>query len=187
MFSPEDKERYRKSLIPMNLEALEAERKTCYQESREYSNIWTTVLAIRDYRQDNKEHINKLVERFLDVTGRGNWISHKFKTCKKTEILGNLKVILVSMLNKNTERVMLIEEEIKNKKSKINPMQNVLNAIHNDEAELIGTGEWVKDSAYQVYKYEGKFYSIIVADSMSWWLMDETLEEINESEVEKYV
>ena len=33
-----------------------------------------------------------------------------------------------------------------------------------DKAKFIGEGEWVKDSAYQVYELDGKYYSVIVID-----------------------
>jgi len=66
-------------------------------------------------------------------------------------------------------------------------MPEVLEAIRNDKAKFIGQGDWVKDSAYQVYKYNGKFYSIVVYDSMNCWLMDDSIEEIQENEVVKYI
>jgi hypothetical protein len=66
-------------------------------------------------------------------------------------------------------------------------MEEILKKINNNEAEFIGEGPWEKDSAYQVYKVDGKYYSIVVYDSMSKWLMDETLEEIKEDEIDKYI
>lgn len=66
-------------------------------------------------------------------------------------------------------------------------MKEILTKIYNGQAELIGEGEWVKDSAYQVYKVDGKFYSIIIYDWDSRWLMDDTLEEIKEEEIDQYI
>lgn len=63
----------------------------------------------------------------------------------------------------------------------------IMSAIRNGSAEFIGEGDWVKDSAYQVYKVDGKFYSIIVYDIQSKWLMDESLEEIKEEEINKII
>ena len=44
------------------------------------------------------------------------------------------------------------------------------------KAKFIGEGEWEKNSAYQVYELDGKFYSVIVSDQMSKWIVDETIE-----------
>jgi len=66
-------------------------------------------------------------------------------------------------------------------------MEEVLEAIRDDRSRLVGEGEWVKDSCYQVHEVDGKFYTIIVAGQVDMWLMDETLEEIKEEDIEKYV
>lgn len=66
-------------------------------------------------------------------------------------------------------------------------MKEILDKIYSDEAEMVGEGPWVKDSAYRVYKVDDKFYAIIVYDSMSYYLMDETLEEIKEEQIENYI
>jgi len=66
-------------------------------------------------------------------------------------------------------------------------MKEILRKIYNDEAELIGEGKWVKDGAYQVYKVDGKFYSIILCGWQNKELMDDTLEEIKEEEIEQYI
>ena len=66
-------------------------------------------------------------------------------------------------------------------------LKEILKKIQNDKAEFIGEGEWHKDSAYHVYKVDGKFYAISVYDSQSVWLVDESLEEIKESEINKYI
>jgi len=34
--------------------------------------------------------------------------------------------------------------------------------VNLDNATFIGEGQWVKDSAYQVYELDGKYYSVIV-------------------------
>jgi hypothetical protein len=66
-------------------------------------------------------------------------------------------------------------------------MKDILDAISNDRSRLVGQGEWTKDSCYQVHEVEGKFYAIIVCEQDSMWLMDETLEEIKEEDIEKYI
>ena len=66
-------------------------------------------------------------------------------------------------------------------------MEKVLNIISDGKSELIGRGEWEKNSCYEVHKVDGKFYSIIVEGMNDRWLMDESLLEIKESEIEQYV
>jgi hypothetical protein len=68
-----------------------------------------------------------------------------------------------------------------------NQLYPVLEAIRKSKAELIGKGPWIKNAAYQVFKFEGKFYAIIVSDQMDMWLEDDTLTEIKEEEISKYV
>lgn len=66
-------------------------------------------------------------------------------------------------------------------------LKNVLKEIQDNKAELIGESNWYKDSAYQAYKVDDKFYVICVYDSSSVWLMDGTLQEIKESEINDYI
>jgi hypothetical protein len=66
-------------------------------------------------------------------------------------------------------------------------MEKVLDAISNDKSKLIGQGQWEKDSCYQVHEVEGKFYAIIVAEQSNMWLIKDTLEEIKEEDIVKYI
>lgn len=66
-------------------------------------------------------------------------------------------------------------------------MKEILNAIQNNETELLGEGEWIKNSVYHVHKYNDKFYAVIVYDQMNKELMEDTLIEIKESEISDYI
>ena len=66
-------------------------------------------------------------------------------------------------------------------------MVNIVEEISNDRSRLVGRGEWVKDSCYEVHEVNGRFYSIIVAGQRDMWLMDDTLEEIGEEDIVKYI
>jgi len=55
------------------------------------------------------------------------------------------------------------------------------------QAEIIGVGQWEKDSQYQVVKYENRYYAFIVYDRQSCWVMDESIEEITEDQISQYV
>jgi hypothetical protein len=66
-------------------------------------------------------------------------------------------------------------------------MKKVLKAISNDKSRFVGRGKREKDSCYEVHEVEGKFYSIIVYGRMNVWLMDDSLKEIKEEDIEKYV
>ena len=56
-----------------------------------------------------------------------------------------------------------------------------------DNAKFIGEGEWVKDSAYQVYELNGKYYSVIVVNSMNREFIVNTIAEIKFGDIEKYI
>ena len=66
-------------------------------------------------------------------------------------------------------------------------MKNIVEEISNDRSRFVGEGEWVKDSCYQVHEVDGKFYSIIVYDRMNMWLVEGSLKEIKEEEIEYYI
>jgi hypothetical protein len=56
-----------------------------------------------------------------------------------------------------------------------------------DSAKLIGEGEWVKDSAYQVYELDGKYYSVIVIGQSNKEIMDGSITEIAKENISKYI
>jgi hypothetical protein len=59
--------------------------------------------------------------------------------------------------------------------------------INLDNAKLIGEGEWVKDSAYQVYELDGKYYSVIVIGQSNKEIMDGSIIEIPKENISKYI
>lgn len=59
--------------------------------------------------------------------------------------------------------------------------------INLNAAKFIGEGEWVKDSAYQVYELNGKYYSVIVVGSMNKELMEDTITEIRFEDIKRYI
>jgi hypothetical protein len=56
-----------------------------------------------------------------------------------------------------------------------------------DSAKLISEGEWVKDSAYQVYELDGKYYSVIVIGQSNKEIMDNSITEIAKENISKYI
>jgi len=56
-----------------------------------------------------------------------------------------------------------------------------------DSAKLIGEGEWVKGSAYQVYELDGKYYSVIVIGQSNKEIMDGSITEIPKENIGKYI
>jgi hypothetical protein len=56
-----------------------------------------------------------------------------------------------------------------------------------DKAIFIGEGEWVKDSAYQVYELDGKYYSVIVIGHTNKEIMDDSIIEIAKEDISKLV
>ena len=59
--------------------------------------------------------------------------------------------------------------------------------VNLDNAKLIGGGEWVKDSAYQVYKLDEKFYAVVVVGHSNKEILDDMIIEIKEEDISKYI
>ena len=59
--------------------------------------------------------------------------------------------------------------------------------VNLDDAKFIGESEWVKDAAYQVYELDGKYYSVVVVNSMNKELMEHTIIEIKFEDIKKYI
>lgn len=53
-------------------------------------------------------------------------------------------------------------------------------------AKLLGTGEFVKGAAYQVYELDGKYYSVIV-NEMGNEFNEDTITEIKFEEIKHYI
>lgn len=58
--------------------------------------------------------------------------------------------------------------------------------INLKNAKLIGTGEFVKGSAYQVYELNGRYYSVIVNGLNNEWDED-TITEIEFEDIHFYI
>jgi hypothetical protein len=59
--------------------------------------------------------------------------------------------------------------------------------INIDNANFIGEGEWIKDSAYQVYELNGKYYAVIVVGQMNKEIFEDSLVEIKKEDITKYI
>ena len=59
--------------------------------------------------------------------------------------------------------------------------------INLNDAKFIGEGKWIKDSAYQVYEMDNKYYSVIVVNSMNKELLEDTITEIKFDDIKKYI
>jgi len=149
-----------------------------------YGQILSELESIKEYK-GNKLVIDELSARLLELTGKGNWVSHGIKTKKKSELLR----YLIDIANRFIYSSVSVLDEVKLQKGlakSLDPSQYVIKEIHDDRAELIGEGEWFKDSAFRVYKVDNKFYTIVVMDQMDLWL-DDKVNEIEESEIKNYI
>lgn len=66
-------------------------------------------------------------------------------------------------------------------------MNDKIKQINLDKAKFIGEGEWVKDSAYQVYELDGKYYSVIVIGHTNKEIMDDSITEIKFEDINFYI
>jgi hypothetical protein len=59
--------------------------------------------------------------------------------------------------------------------------------INKDNAKLIGTGKWIKNSAYMIYELDEKYYSVLVTDQWNREIEDWSITEIKFEDIEKYI
>ena len=59
--------------------------------------------------------------------------------------------------------------------------------INLDTAKLIGTGKWIKNSAYMIYELDEKYYSVLVTDQWNREIEDWSITEIKFEDIEKYI
>lgn len=59
--------------------------------------------------------------------------------------------------------------------------------IYLDKAKFIGEGEWVKDTAYQVYELDGRYYAVIVVGHSNKEVIDDMTVEINKEDISDYI
>jgi hypothetical protein len=60
--------------------------------------------------------------------------------------------------------------------------------VNLDNATFVGEGEWVKDSAYQVYELDGKYYAVIVVGHSSKEILQVGCGlEIKKEDINKYI
>ena len=55
------------------------------------------------------------------------------------------------------------------------------------KAQFIGEGEWIKDSAYQVYEFNGKYFSLIVIGHSNREILEDSITEINKEDIDSYI
>lgn len=171
----------------MELDKLVTKIKDLSEKVKELLKIREESNTIDNYFS-NKILVGELVDRLLKISGTGNYVSYYLLHSRKRDLIDNIRKFAIRLADENLEKISKLEIELNLITKKMNdPKKIVLDKIRKDEAELVGEGPWVKDSAYRVYKVDEKFYSIIVYDSSSLWLMDESLEEISESQIENYI
>ena len=59
--------------------------------------------------------------------------------------------------------------------------------INLDNATFLGEGKWVKDSAYQVYELDGKYYAVIVVGHSNREILDDSIVEIEKQNINKFI
>ena len=162
-------------------------------ESRERINFFKESLeklsSIESY-SDDKDLVNSISQKLIQLFD-GSWVSWHIKNTLKRDLVEYLKTKLIpTLLTREEDKLeiylrefgkMAIEEVKKER------LKDVLEKIRNGEGKLVGEGHWVKDAAYQVYKVDEKYFTIIVYDHDSHWLMDSTLKQITKDEIKNYI
>lgn len=155
------------------------------------NEIKIRIGMITSYDKDTKKEVNEIKSDLIKVIGTGDWRGHLLEHCKKSELVANIEKVVNRTIEANMEKLIKLEEQEKEKEvaeaKKNTPSAKALAAIHDNTAAFVGEGEWIKDSCYHVYKVNNKIYAVIVYDKMSKWVMDESIKEIQESEINQYI
>lgn len=150
--------------------------------------IKTRIKQYEVYTQKNKAEILQIKNDLLDICGRGFWVEHALEKSKKSELIHKIDLFADRLICEKVLDGLKLDAKITRIQAELaNPINIALKKIHNDEAELIGEGPWVKDSAYRVYKVDGKYFTIIVYNQMNLDLMDDSIKEIKEEEIIQYI
>ena len=78
------------------------------------------------------------------------------------------------------------KKELKELIEKHKTMSNNKTMVNLQNAKLIGTGEFVKGLAYQVYEQDEKYYSVLVS-GLGFELLESTITEINFEDIHFYI
>lgn len=153
-----------------------------------YKNILVIANQISEYNTKTRNGINQLGYKLILLHGTGDYVGYAIKHCKKSELLEKIKTLSKRLIDEHQiELDKLVKLRLDNEMESKSLIKQVGVAIDTGKAKLIGEGEWVKDSAYLVYEFEGRYYSVIVYDRQNKWLMDETIKNIEESEIDQFI
>jgi hypothetical protein len=59
--------------------------------------------------------------------------------------------------------------------------------INLNNATFIGEGKWIKDTAYQVYEIDSKYYAVIVIGHSNKEILEDTIIEIKKEDIGNYI
>ena len=155
-------------------------------------NLVIITDSFEEYNSKIRDAINKIANDIIVIHGTGDWVGYTLTHCKKSELLDKVRSVLKRLIEDNGNKLdELIAkrklEEAKAEAEKHDIKKIVEHAIDNGKAKFLGEGDWVKDSAYQVYEYQGRYFSVVVYDKQNKWLMDSTITEIKEEEISQYI
>lgn len=159
---------------------------------KEYHDIGSELLLYNKYDKKSKQIINELVDKVIILHGTGDWVSYNLKKAPKSMLISKLNFIIHALLAEEKKKLLELttkQIEMENKALvDANDINKILSkAIDNKEVKFIGEGEWVKDSAYQVYEYEYEFYALIVYDHQNKWILENSVIKISEGEIKTYI
>ena len=138
--------------------------------------------------KDNKDDINLLKDDVLNVIGSGYWAPALLRSSIKRDLLKNIKSVCERLIERHSKQIIKHDKDIEiNTPKKLEGLSLIENLIGDDKTKLIGKGEVVKDSWYEVHEYENKLYSVILYDSQSHWILEDSVKLIEKDEITKYI
>lgn len=155
-------------------------------------NLVIITDGFEEYNAKTRDAIKNIANDIIVIHGASDWVAYTLTHCKKSELLEKMRSVMKRMIEENQTKLdELIAkrklEEAKAEADKHNIKKQVEHAIDCGKAKFLGEGDWVKDSAYQVYEVEGRYFSVVVYDNQNKWLMGDTITEIKKEEISQYI
>lgn len=154
-------------------------------------NLVIITDGFEEYNAKTRDAIKKIVNDIILIHGTGDWVGYTLTNCKKSELLDKVRSVIKRLIEDNSNKLeeLIAKRKFEETKAEaFNTSQSILTrALDSDKAKFLGEGEWVKDTAYQVYEVEDRYFAVIVSGHSNKEIVDDTTVEITKEEISQYV
>lgn len=154
-------------------------------------NLVIITDGFEEYNAKTRDAIKKIANDIILIHGTGDWVGYTLTNCKKSELLDKVRSVIKRLIEDNSNKLeeLIAKRKFEETKAEaFNTPQSILTrALDSDKAKFLGEGEWVKDTAYQVYEVEDRYFAVIVSGHSNKEIVDNTTTEITKEEISQYV